>query len=177
MKKLCLVVMLLSLGGCASDGESQTARRCPQVAILRALEALEDFGDATPSPETLVAAALMEGVEGTCLYSKKGLEIVFDLSMRAYRGPALQGGSVTMPFFVAVVDSEDQTRSKQLMTASFSFKKGENEAQQAESLRVFLPLLKGEDASSIRILMGFQLTQAQLEACQARLERVPVPKM
>ena len=161
MKKLCLImVALVAVSGCAGDKAAQKPRVCPQVAILRPLDTIENVKD----DKMLIAAARMDSVEGTCAYGKTGLDIQFTLAMRAVRGPALEGNSATMPFFVAIVDKDDAARSKGLMTASFTFEKDAKEAAHAENLHVFLPLLTSEDAAGHRVLMGFQLTKEQLGA-------------
>ncbi len=164
MKKAWLGLFLF-LTAC-TNGEALPPRRCPQVAILRDLERVADHGNDAAVPETLVAVAAMTGLEGACAYRKKGVDVLFTLRMAAQKGPRLGGERVSFPFFVSLVDPSDAPVSKEIMTADFSFSSGGRMAKKDESLRVFIPLEDGADGSAYRVLMGFQLTEAQLK--QAR---------
>ncbi|MGE4352177.1 MAG: hypothetical protein AB7E52_08320 [Bdellovibrionales bacterium] len=178
MKKFSwpLLVLTIALTACAGDGDKDAnvppppPRKCPQVAILRELETIRDYGAEAPDPSALVATGHMGHVEGQCEYGDDGLEISYDLALQAQKGPRLGGDSVSFPFFVSVIRPDNSILSKELMTASFTFKEGLPLAEQVQPLRVFLPLEEDEDASDFRILMGFQLTEAQIKAERAGAE-------
>jgi hypothetical protein len=114
---VCLVPF--ALAACASD--DGPPRGCPQVANLRDLERVEDHGRDAIDPSTLVAVALMKKIDGTCKYKEKGVEVKFDLSMAAEKGPRLGSGQASFPFFVSLITPEDKVRAKEMMTASFAF--------------------------------------------------------
>lgn len=156
------------LTSCATKEEVKPPRLCPQVAILRPLERMEDFGSDRPDASTLVSVATMQKVEGQCRYEDTGVEVGFELSMMAERGPRLGGDRVSFPYAISLIDAEDKVRAKELMTAEFVFSDGAKLALINQPLRVYVPLSKDEDASGFRVLTGFQLTEEQLKQIRER---------
>lgn len=168
MKKVALsVCCLLPLMAACSSPEGKIVRSCPQIAILRPLEEIRDFGSDTVDPSNLVARGHMSNVHGDCTYEDKGAEVSFTLEMVAHKGPRLGGNTVSFPYFVSVLNSEDKVIAKDLMTATFTFPDGKDVAVLGQPLQVFMPLGEKEDAAPFRILMGYQLTEAQLKAQRA----------
>ncbi|MFA6280322.1 MAG: hypothetical protein WC612_05980 [Bdellovibrionales bacterium] len=163
-----LMMACLTLAACATDKDAPVKPKplCPQVAIVRALEKVEDYGQEAIDPTTLVAVAVMQKVDGSCAYGEKGVDVTFDLSMAAQKGPRLGGNKVSFPFFVSVVSAEDKVLAKDMMTAEFSFEGDGKAVTLDQPLHIFLPLAKGEDAANIRVLTGFQLTEAQAKALE-----------
>ncbi len=176
-------MLLLALAACASDSDKDkdTEKKdsdkkkeadkekplpiCPQVAILRELETIQDYGNEKPDPAQLVAQANMRSVDGTCAYRDNGIDVAFDLNFIAAKGPRLGGLHIGFPYFVSVVDSGQNILTKERMTVEFGFSSESKITEHAESLHVFIPLAKDKRAlgPSYRVLMGFQLTQEQLD--------------
>lgn len=161
-KKIILTfsAVLVLLSACASSEEKKTPRLCPQVAILRSLERMEDYGNDTLDPANLVAVGVMQKVQGKCVYEDSGVDVTFDLHMAAEKGPRLGGDRVSFAFFVSLLGADDKVFGKELMTADFTFPAEAKTAVIAQPLRVFIPLSKDEDAGNHRVLVGFQLTEA-----------------
>lgn len=170
MKKNVILVCCFApflLSACASDDKTPP-RRCPQVAILRSVEKFEDYGYDSIDPANLVAVGTMQKVEGQCEYEDNGVHVTFDLVMNAQKGPRLGGDKVSFPYFVSVVKPDETVSGKELMTASFNFDEGTKRAVVSQSLHIFLPLAKNEDASNFRVLTGFQLTEGQMNALREK---------
>jgi len=142
---------------------------CPQTAIVRELDEIRDYGRENPIDEQLVAKATMHSVDGTCEYrdTKKehGINILFDLSMIAMRGPRLGGLRTTFPYFVAVVDPSGNVLNKNEMRADIHFSSNNEPANVEQSLHVFIPLDKKSWSTGpqYQVLMGWQLTQEQVD--------------
>ncbi len=165
---ITLTLALLTLSACAS-GSKTPALTCPQVAVVRALERVDDYGRDTPDASTLVAAAMMDDVAvSRCSYRGDEVAIDFELLMRAEKTDRLGGTRASFPFFVTVLDAQDKVISKKMMTATFAFEKGARRAALAEPLHVTLPheekQAKEGKSSPLRVLLGFQLSEAQLAA-------------
>jgi len=62
---------------------------CPQVAIIRQLDTIRDYGHEPAMPEQLVAAAHMDRISGTCEYGEDGVDVRFELALTVARGPRL----------------------------------------------------------------------------------------
>lgn len=158
-----VLAAVLLLSACATDGEEKPKPLCPQVAIVRALEKVVDYGLENPDATKLVSVATMNTVEGTCEYTDKGVDVNFTLTMTAEKGPRLGGDRASFPFLISIVGSDDKVRAKDIMTAQFTFKGDEKRTELAQPLHVFIPLAKGEDAAAMRVLTGFQLTEKQMK--------------
>jgi len=159
-----LAVLAVTLGACASD-EKKPTRHCPQIAVVRTLDTVKDYGTEVPAEAALVATGRMMKIEDNkCSYQKRGVDVTWTLNLGALRGARLGGDKIGLPFFVALLASDDRVMSKELMTANFSFSGKDKTAAHSENLHVFIPLAPDEDAEPYRILMGFQLTEAQLKA-------------
>lgn len=159
---LCFVPLFLS--ACASDDAAKVERQCPQVAIVRSLERIEDYGSDTVDPSNLVGTGVMQKVEGKCEYVENGVEVAFDLTMVAEKGPRLGGEKINFPFFISLVSPEDKVVGKEIMTAEFTFAEEAKNANFTQSVRVLMPLKEGENAGHFRVLAGYQLTEAQIKA-------------
>jgi len=174
---LCLCLLPLALAGCASDEDVKPKRLCPQTAFVRELERVNDYGADTPDEKTLVATALMKSVDGTCKYTDEGVDVQFRLEIKAGREPRLGGDRTSFPFFVSIVAPDGKILSKELMTADFTFSGDGNTAERAEDLHVFIPLPKDANVTNYRILMGFQLTEEQLNAVRKADHEKGAPKL
>jgi hypothetical protein len=179
---------VLALAACESESDKQAAERmktekaeetaaakiekiipiCPQVAIVRDLDAITDYGSEKPAPDKLIAGAKMLSVDGSCQYRDEGIDIKFDLNFVAMHGARLEGHHVDFPYFIAVVDPAGAVLNKDQMTIKFDFSSDSKTAQNAESLHVFIPLAKDKRQSGpgYQVLMGFQLTKEQFERTQ-----------
>jgi hypothetical protein len=166
---LILAVFAAGLSACADSGSFDekghkvTPPICPQVAIVRELGHMSDYGAENPDPSELVAQARINAIDGQCEYKTDGIDVTFDLSMTAARGPRLGGLHTSFPFFVAVVSPEGKILNKELMTAEFGFASDEKTADTAESLHVFIPMEKAQRQMGpyYRVLAGFQVSEGQ----------------
>lgn len=138
---------------------------CPQVAILRDLDDMKDYGTEKPDPAELVAQARMLNVTGDCAYEDNGIDVHFDLNMVAAKGPRLGGLRASFPYFVGITAPDQSILNKDRMTAEFNFSSDKKVIEHAESLHIFIPLPKDKRSSGpdYRVLMGFQLDEDQLQ--------------
>ena len=177
--RFLLFAAVLAIAACSSDSDKKKDADkteepkkaeaptpiCPQVAIVRALETLRDYGHEKPDPKELVAAARMLNVQGNCAYLPNGIDIKFKLNMQAFRGPRLGGLHTGFPFFVAVVDPDGAVLNKNQLTVDFGFSSEDPLANDEENLHVFIPLAKAAQSAgpNYQVLTGFQLTEEQLD--------------
>lgn len=157
-----LFLSALLLVSCSTS--TQKIRLCPQVASIRQLDTIEDHGRDPIAPDTLIALAKMERIEGGCDYDDDGVDVHFDLHILGTKGPRLGGDRVSFPYFVSLVAPTGEVISKEIMSVEFDFMDGQHENSKVELMHVFIPLEEKESAEKYRILLGFQLTPEQLEA-------------
>ncbi len=170
---------------CADDDQDKDKEKdenkpkpiCPQVVIVRELDRISDYGTESPDPTQLVAKALMNNVNGDCAYQKDGIDIAFDLTMVAVRGPRLGGNHVSLPYFIAVADPDHKILQKELMTADFHISNDEKTVEKTESLHVVIPVAKDktDTGPNYQVLLGFQLTEEQIKAVREK-EDVQFPE-
>lgn len=142
---------------------------CPQVAYIRDLSVVNDYGRDDPQPDNLVSKGTFKGLEGACSYDEHGINVDFKVAMKAERGPRLGSGQASFPFFIAIIKPDANVLSKEVMTAAFSFEDKAKTASFSQDVHVYIPLGEKEDGANYRVLGGFQLTETQLK--QARIER------
>lgn len=154
----------------AKDNKKSPIPICPQVALVRELSDVTDFGNENPNANELVAEARLVSVDGTCEFKKDGVDVVFELNLEAARGPRLGSLQTSFPYFVAVVDPDHQILNKELMTANFSFSSDTKISAQNENLHVFIPFTKDKRASApnYRVLIGYQMNAEQLRFNQEK---------
>lgn len=145
------------------DAASSLTPICPQVAVVRGLDVVRDYGGENPDPKQLVTAAKLLGIEGDCEYTDEGVDVAFHLNMAALRGPRLGGLQTSFPVFIAVLDPGGDVLNKNQITVGFSFASDSETVNRAEALHVFIPLPRDKRVTgpSYKILSGFQLTPTQ----------------
>jgi hypothetical protein len=166
---LCgLIALAMPLTACGHDDKDDEAKIekadedakkitpiCPQVAIVRELQSIEDYGREAAAPEQLVASAHLRKIDGDCAYVKGGIDVKFELGALAERGPRLGGKHTEFPYFIAVVNPEQTILNKDTANVSFTFS-GDKHTPRAKDKR--------KDGPDYQVLIGFQLTQEQLDA-------------
>ncbi len=96
---------------------------------------------------------------------------VLTIGIEAKRGPAGQGETVEVPYFVAVVDPEQRILAKQIFRPRLTFVESGIRARTVEEIeQIFAvgPDYVGED---YEILVGLQLDHGQLEENLKRTRR------
>lgn len=94
-----------------------------------------------------------------------------EVRVSGWRGPAEQGETVhKVPYFVAILDLRRRIISKKLYTAELHFPAGVTRVTQTEPARIALrfPKLDGIAPWQLDILVGFQLTEEQLEYARSQ---------
>jgi hypothetical protein len=164
MKRFCsaplfAVISLSALAGCADTQPSPMF--CPQVAVLQQAQTLTAFLPGRSDVASQLTTARITGVAGSCDVNKKNQLLVnFQAGFTASNGPANNGKTLTLPFFVAIANGDDII-SKTDYTIALPFN-GNSSMAQATSKPVKVALANDHASKSIQILVGFELTQDQL---------------
>jgi len=160
---LPLFIAMVVLGGCAS-AEADT-RACPRVAILDDAASVTIFN--TPDAVDLtdvIARATLSNIRGGCEYFDDEVDIAFDVTLSAERGPALTSNQTSFEYFVTILDPEGLVVTKEIFRTPVVFPEGVFRAGALESLEQTIPLAtEGADARGFSILLGFQLTRDQVD--------------
>ncbi len=160
-------IVLGGLSGCAGNLPAAPAMYCPPVRVLQEANTLNAYLPGRSDVAAQLTQAKITGVAGTCLLNKKKelLEVTFTAGFSATNGPANQGAPLTLPYFVSISQG-DTIISKTDYSITLNFEGNMSNAT-AQTKPVTVELSNVPDSADTDVLVGFQLTPAQLQAEQA----------
>ncbi|MFQ3623931.1 MAG: hypothetical protein SNJ73_10335 [Acetobacteraceae bacterium] len=179
MRPTALALAALALAGCGEGGlrgggtvaaapVAPVRAECPEVGGIAEAADLRRYRSDTGQDLTdLVLEARLTGVSGRCEYMDRRrrdrVRVTLTLALEVTRGPAAQGRTLTVPYFVAVADSEARIPSKQVFEIPVEFPANRTRLRvSGEEVTVDLPLGAGRQASDYTVLVGFQLNEQEL---------------
>ncbi|SFK26658.1 hypothetical protein [Falsiroseomonas stagni] len=173
---LALPAMLAACGGSESTSNVLTAGQapCPRITILADGADLTQYVAGAPRDlTTMVLDARIAGFDAVCDYAsrdRRALDVRVTPRFQVERGPAARGGSLDMPWFIAVSDAGDtDVIERQAFTARATLASNQtrvNSTGQAARLR--LPIGEGVSAGNYLVRISFQLTPDQLAQNRSR---------
>ncbi|MFN4309263.1 MAG: hypothetical protein ACK4FK_01625 [Ferrovibrio sp.] len=138
---------------------------CPRVGILGDAQKATQFRDGPGRDLTDVTfeTELLD-YNGECRYEDKQAAVVvtFVLQVAATRGPAATSAEAQVPYFIAIVDKQQNVLSRERFVARIPFRDGRRRLAVAEELEQRIPLA-GRRTSEIEILIGLEMPRDQLE--------------
>lgn len=154
---------------------------CPATAVLSDAASVTKLKPGTPAamtrPADIAFQALMSQAQLDCNYDRVAntLTVSIKFAVRASRGPALDGPDPQLPFFVAIIDTDNNVVVKNVYNSDPQMA-GHPSATYTETVSNFpVPLAMDRRPSDYEILTGFQLTPDEL--AYNRLPRaVPTPQ-
>jgi hypothetical protein len=164
-----VVALPLVLAGCGGgDTPAAGIAPCPRIAILAEGADLTRFRDGAPRDLTaMVVDARITGFDATCDYAgrdRSAIEVRITPRFEAERGPAADGRSVELPWFVAVSDPEDSvTLDRVASSTHVTFPA--NVARALATGRPVRLLLRAEEGTRIQqypVRIAFQLRPDEL---------------
>jgi hypothetical protein len=161
MKHASLALILpLVLAACGADAPTPRLD-CPNVNVLEQTSTLTQFLPGRQDAGAEITTAHITGVAGSCDLVKPGvLKVTFQAGFSASNGPANQGHTLKLPYFVALTQG-DTIISKTLDTMEIPFDGNVSTAAvTGKSITLEVPNANGSARSEI--LVGFQLTPQQL---------------
>ncbi|NBC95736.1 MAG: hypothetical protein GVY27_05200 [Deinococcus-Thermus bacterium] len=119
----------------------------------------------------VVARAIVADYTGECTYrdSPDRVEVEMALALVAERGPAAEGGPVSVDYFVSVLDPEGRILNKRVFTAEMEFEDAGPRGGSLQQLRQEIPLPGLGVGQAYGIVVGFQLTPEQLRYNRERM--------
>jgi hypothetical protein len=174
-KMAAAVTGLLFLSGCSGSmdadfggifGEKAPLPPCPSVVALPNADSITVFRDG-PGRDLVDVQyeAVLTPVSGECEYQKEFTAVQVDLILRigAVKGPAAMSQTQDFQFFVAIADSSKHILNKKIFTSPVEIPDGRRRGAVQEELAQYIPLPPGRSGEDYSIIVGFQLTQEQLD--------------
>jgi hypothetical protein len=157
-------VMLAGLLSACGGNYQNRMPACPKVGILGDASKATQYRDGPGRDLTDVTFETeLVDFNGNCKYEDKQTTVIinFVLQVGATRGPAATQAEAQVPYFVAVVDKQQNILSRERFVARIPFKAGQRRVIVADEFEQVLPL-QGRHTSEFEILVGLEIPQDQL---------------
>lgn len=156
------IVGLCLLSGCHSlpfFQPKKTAATCPAAVVLRPLANTATFTkpDLGMTPTDVVFYGILSEVDARCNVTSDTLHADLDVIIAAQRGPATQGESVTLPYFIAVVGPNQTIVSKRSFQVAVNVPHDAKRGGITDHIEEAIPL-GGRAPDDLQIVVGFQQT-------------------
>lgn len=164
LKPMALAGLALFLAGCSTFNR-EPPPPCPPVAILGETASLTQFrpGPGRDLTDVEYGVQILD-YRGGCQFSSDKRSVIVELTtdIVAQRGPAMSGTTITVPYFVAVLDRNQQILTKQVFESRIDLPAGRRRAGVAEGTEPLIPFAEGRGPKDYSIMIGLQLTDEQL---------------
>jgi hypothetical protein len=170
-----LITCCLPLMGCETLGLNSTPQitldpgpACPATAVLFDAATVTKFKTgapaAMPMPADIAFQAEMSQAKLDCNYNRNDNKLVVNVNfaVKASRGPAAAGTDPQLPFFIAIIDADNNIVAKGVYNSQpqMSGRASNTYTESVSNLPV--PLAMDRRPSDYEILTGFQLTPQEL---------------
>lgn len=152
-----------------TPSDTVTQATCPRGGLVPDANTLVQFRDGPGRDLTdVVAQAQIVDFKITCEYAtgskaKPGVVLDLQVAIAAERGPADRARKANLAYFVAILDGEQNIVAKDFFQAAFEFPDNRTRVGRVEELEPRIALKSNFDGPSYRVMIGFQLTEDQLE--------------
>lgn len=157
------------LAGCSMFSKPDP-RPCPRVSVLNEAQRVTEY---RPGPgRDLIDVAYVgqiDTLKSQCRYQDAQLTVGTEVTVLAERGPAADGPTTTLPVFIAVTRAgQEDILAKEVFDTAIEFPSGLRQGQAVGEYEQSLHLKEGETGADYEIIVGFQLTEEQLEMNRSR---------
>jgi hypothetical protein len=139
---------------------------CPRAAIVADVAQLTKFRQG-PGRDLIDVeyAAEIRDFGGSCEYRDKNrvVSVVTTINVIAELGPAAPSRRVSVPYFVAIIDGQNNIVAKSTFDAAIDFPEGRRRAGVSEETEQRIPLPAAVKGIDYEVLIGLQLTPDQVE--------------
>ena len=162
---------LLLLSGCGG-GEGDFAPPCPRPSIPRDFNDLHRFRGAGRDITDSVLEGRITGLSGSCKRTGDNtVTATISVSLELTRGPAAPGREADVGYFVAVTQGE-RILDKQVFRLRAEFPANTDRLRlTGDEVELKLPVTPDRTAATYQVLVGFDLSPAELELNRQRMGR------
>lgn len=163
--RVSLVIGLgfLTLSGC-SMFQTASPKECPRVSLLNAAAKMTQYkqGPGRDLIDVLFEARVLD-IKWSCNFAGNRLRVVAAIDLVAQRGPASKGGDANVPFFVAIIDKDQNIVAKEEFQSAIEFTDARRRAGVREEIEQTVFLKENENGTDYEIIVGLQLDKQQLQ--------------
>ena len=172
--RLLAPMALLALAGCTSLLQKAPPPACPEVNVLAEAATLERYapGGGRDIIDKIFSARV-EPAAIKCKYvdDRAALEVELTVAVALEKGPAPSAAPVSVPYFVAIVDAKRNILAKEVFEIPVTFEEGRRRNVLGDVIEQRIPLPSPDAVGDYRIVLGFQLTRAELETRRRKQQR------
>lgn len=172
--RLILPVALAGAALAACDStRGVTQYACPRFGGLETAIQQVKFrpGDGKDLTDVMYMVRL-DSVQRKCQYDKNGVAIEMSVGFALELGPANPHRNAAFQYFVAIADADSKVLAKEVFPVTLTFPANVGYVEKKDVLDQRIPLPVNRSASAYQILVGLQLSEAELEYNrQAQLKR------
>jgi hypothetical protein len=158
-----VAVAAAPLAGCTWFGSTKEGLNCPPIVQAPNADTIAFFrpGGGHDAKDVLAGGKIFK-IDSTCARERVGVAINFELQFYVQR-VFPQTKSVTLPYFVAVVDPGQHVLSEQGFQVALDFSGADYYREsKPEKITIHLPVTDPSQAGAFTIVVGFQLTPDQM---------------
>ena len=154
----------LALAACDPFKNTTPQFACPRFGGLETATQQVKFrpGDGRDLTDVMYMVRL-NGVQRTCEYDKSGVAIAMRVGFALELGPANPDRNASFQYFVAITDADNRVLAKEIFTTALAFPANVGYVEKTDELDQRIPLPVGRSASAYQIVVGLQLTEAELD--------------
>lgn len=159
-----LVLAALAVAACDPFKNTTPQFACPRFGGLETATQQVKFrpGQGRDLTDVMYMVRL-NGVQRTCVYDKQGAAIAMKVAFALELGPANPDRNASFQYFVAITDPGNNVLAKEVFPVSLAFPANVGYVEKADDLDQRIPLPVGRSASDYQIIVGLQLTEAELD--------------
>lgn len=171
---MCLAggLAMLALAGCSSSPPTGVSTApCPRIAILADGADLTRFRPGGPADlATMTVDARIVGFDAQCDFQGRDrLDVRVTPRFSAERGPAADGRSFDLPWFLAVSTADEEVLDRTASVTRVTFPQNVGRAAATgPTVRFTMPIGNGGRAQDYLVRIAFQLDEQQLAYNRAR---------
>ena len=155
---------------CSSDlGPDKADPTCPRVAVVGELGRVTYFRAGLGRDITDITAEAEMEVRGIkCSFNRNNVDMEFDIAILASAGPADRTRSYGLDYFVGVMDPEGNMTRHESFRVQVQFTGNQPRQAATEPMATRIPVRDRARAPNYSVVVGFQLTDEQLQWNQGR---------
>jgi len=158
------------LSGCSLFESEYSDVKCPESGILTEASALSRFDGHGTGFTNLAYRASLGDLKVACKINAEGASMTVTVSTLAEIGPAATARSIDLPYFIAISDPHDKILAKRIFSNAVEFKANQSRAGARDTDTQKIPMPDPKDAPKYHVVIGFQLTEEELDFNRSQLK-------
>ena len=155
--KFVVFALALTLAACGG-GTPEVVYSCPQPFTVQDAERLTHFKEgAGRDPRDIAYEAAIIGSGPKCSLSRNRVDVTLYMRLSVSAGPSASAGRTSVPYFVRVLDANNNVVQSQDFNADFRLTSGNPRGSSQEELTFMVPV-----EGAYRIAIGLRPTPEEL---------------